>query len=101
VVAIPRLVRILIQVGGLTVKDVGALRKLDDLGFVLFVVSGIHDIGELLTTADGDESLAHLTQDKFPLLLVVFMVERGVKSKVVRLALPEVLLHFLQPIADR
>ena len=56
------LVRVLFQIRGLTVKDVGALRKPDDLVFVLFVVPRIDDVSDFLTAADGDESLADFAQ---------------------------------------
>ena len=62
VVALPGLICVLIYRGGLTVEDVGASCKLDDPGFVHFVVPGIDDIRDLLPPADGDESLAHVSQ---------------------------------------
>src|SRR5215831_3169381 len=95
------LFRIDIQIGGLTVKEVSTLGKYDDLGLILVVIAGVDDISQFLASREGQKLCFDVTQDELTFLSSMLIEQRGGKPKVIRLPLPDISFHVLQPTADR
>src|SRR6185295_10791173 len=74
-VSVPCLVRVLVQIGSLTIEDVGPASQVYDLRLVLFVISNIDDIRQFLPPRDRFVAFPDLTENKFPLFTSVLEVE--------------------------
>ena len=95
------LVGVPVQVRRFAVEDVCPFGQLHDLGRVLLVEARIHHIRNLLTSRDGHKFLAQLAQHEVPLLLPVLEVKGGCEPVVIGTAVPQMLLHLLEPGSDR
>src|SRR6185295_13485331 len=74
-VSVPCLVRVLVQIGSLTIEDIGPVSQVYDLRLVLFVISNIDDIRQFLPPGDRGEAFPDVTENKFSLFTSVFKVE--------------------------
>ncbi len=99
--ALTGLLEVTVKIGSLAIEDIRAARQINDLGFVVLVIAGIHDVDQFLPPRDRDKSIAYLAQDELAFLTAMLEVERAGKTKVVGLPFPQVLFDVFEPGPDR
>lgn len=61
VIAVAGFLCVAVQVGGFAVEDIGSLRKGENFRFVLLVVAGVDDVGDLLSPRDGQKLFPYMS----------------------------------------